>query len=625
MTASPAPTPFAVLNEKQMAQLSTERRLLDMLQEALVRFDAAPGDLDILRQAVNSLSELFMLVIVGEFNSGKSSFINALLGAKVMPEGVTPTTSQINILRYGPEPSERILEGDIIERTYPADFLRQISVVDTPGTNAIIRRHEQISESFIPRSDLVLFVTSADRPFTESERGFLEKISSWGKKIVVILNKIDLLETPEELQKVIVFIRENFMRLLDLAPEIFPISARTAFRVKMARKQGGATPVENEQGDTVPASALVSPTSPLGVTIPLDGQGQADLAQLWEKSGFGKLETFIFDTLDEESRVKLKLLNPLGVAERLGTQYQEVIGNRLKLLDEDEKTIATIRQQLEAYRAEMTDEFHARLSRVENILTDMERRADEWFEQNIRLTRVRDLIRTEKLSREFEHDVIADTGERIERAVQDLIDWMVDRDLRMWQDIQDYLTRRRQLESQEGIIGQVGGSFDYNRRELLQTVGGAARQVVESYDRQAEADQLALSVREAVTQTALTGVGAVGLGTAIAILVGTAAADVSGILLGGALAGLGLFIIPARRNKARNEFRRSTEDLRDRLHQALTSQFNTEIERSVNRIRDSIAPYTRWVRAESDKLKTMHETFGDLLEEMHALRNKIQG
>lgn len=616
--SSKAPTtPLSILTEKQIGWLHTERRLLEMMREALVRFDASEGDLEMLRQAVASLNDLFLLVVVGEFNSGKSSFINALLGVKVMPEGVTPTTSQIHILRHGPSETERILENEVIERTFPADFLHQISVVDTPGTNAIIRKHEQISENFVPRSDLVLFITSADRPFTESERNFLDKVQSWGKKIIVILNKIDLLENPDELDKVLQFISENFQALLDFKPDIFPVSARSAYRIKTTvREMNNGQPATDTQGNLVF-------TSPAG-----DEQASSKVEELrtnWQKSGFGDLEKYIFSTLDQESRIRLKLLNPLGVAERVGMQYRDMVQNRLHLLDEDEKTIATIEAQLDAYADEMRDQYNARVSRIENIIHEMDRRADEWFDANVRLARIWDLVKSEKLSGEFERNVVADTPDRIERSVQDMIDWIVDRDLRMWQDIQDYLARRRQAEAAETMIGQVGGSFDYNRRELLQSVGGAARRVVESYDKQAEADELARSMREAVTQTALTGVGAVGLGTAIAVLVGTAAADISGILLGGALAGLGLFIIPARRNKARAEFHQTTTHLRERLRSALNDQFNTEIQRSQSRIQDSIAPYTRWVKLEGDKLAAMRDSFNSLLEDLRELRRKIEG
>ena len=171
----------------------------DALRDALERFgaDVAPGDARTLDDTIAHLDELFLLVIAGEFNSGKSSFINALLGEKVLAEGVTPTTDRITLLRYGDEPAEQPLEEFLLERDFPADVLQRLTIVDTPGTNAIIRRHEELTRDFVPRSDLVLFVTSADRPFTESERAFLATIQEWGKKIVIVLNKVDLLEQHE--------------------------------------------------------------------------------------------------------------------------------------------------------------------------------------------------------------------------------------------------------------------------------------------------------------------------------------------------------------------------------------------------------------------------------------------
>src|SRR5579859_3080184 len=183
----------SVLSERQVELRSKERGLLSSLSDLLTSFGATTEDAGILRQALTDLDEMFLLVVVGEFNAGKSAFINALLGERVLEEGVTPTTSVINLLRYGERASSEVKEEFLLERRYPSPFLREISIVDTPGTNAIIRRHEEITNRFAPRSDLVLFVTSAERPFTESERAFLERLRAWGKKIVIVLNKVDLL------------------------------------------------------------------------------------------------------------------------------------------------------------------------------------------------------------------------------------------------------------------------------------------------------------------------------------------------------------------------------------------------------------------------------------------------
>src|SRR5690606_41513091 len=97
-----------------------------------------------------------------------------------MPEGVTPTTDRITVVTYGERASETEDGPAIVRRTYPAELLRDIALVDTPGTNAIILRHQELTERFSPRSDLLLFVTSADRPFTQSETEALEPIGSPG-------------------------------------------------------------------------------------------------------------------------------------------------------------------------------------------------------------------------------------------------------------------------------------------------------------------------------------------------------------------------------------------------------------------------------------------------------------
>ncbi len=181
--------PMRVLGPREAALLDAERSVLAEVRETLAAGDADSHGLAAVRQATADLDDLFLLVVVGEFNAGKSTLLNVLLGGPYLEEGVTPTTAEVTIVRYGEQGQGRHLPGGAVERTLPAPLLRELSIVDTPGTNAIIRRHEELTREFIPRSDLVLFVTSADRPFAESERAFLDQIRTWGKKIVVILNK----------------------------------------------------------------------------------------------------------------------------------------------------------------------------------------------------------------------------------------------------------------------------------------------------------------------------------------------------------------------------------------------------------------------------------------------------
>ena len=257
-----------VLSADLQDQLAKGRQLLAELRDALTRFGANAADQTALATSIRQLDDFFLLVVVGEFNAGKSAFVNALVGEQVLQEGVTPTTAAIHLLKYGDQVGQEAGDDGVRLITAPADLLRDVHIVDTPGTNAVMREHERLTTDFVPRADLVLFVTSADRPFTETERAFLETIRGWGKKIVVVINKVDIFERPADVEEVVGFVRASAARLLGLTPEIFPVSARLALRAKRG----------------APAS--------------------------WAASGFEPLESFIAGTLHESTPVPAQAGEP---------------------------------------------------------------------------------------------------------------------------------------------------------------------------------------------------------------------------------------------------------------------------------------------------------------------------
>jgi small GTP-binding protein len=565
------------LSDREQDLRAREQELLGRLAAALEGFgaDVQPADLQRFKEATEQLAGLFLLVIAGEFNSGKSSFINALLGERVLPEGVTPTTDRINLLRHGPEITERPLEAYLLERTHPAELLRELNVVDTPGTNAVIRRHEELTRDFIPRADLVLFVTSADRPFSESEREFLERIREWGKKILFIVNKIDILAGPAEQAEVIAYVRDNAAALLGDAPQVFPVSARQAAQ---ARSQGAA--------------------------------------ELWEQSGFDAVEEYLLRTLDQEERIRLKLLNPLNVGLRLSTRYKEAAFERLKLLSQDLEALQSIDAQLALFHQEMLRDFEPRLSRLELLLNEMEGRGQRFFEETVRLSRIRSLLDSEGIKRAFEREVVGDTPQQLEAEVGRLIDWIVERNLKVWQDVSQFVDRRRLSLHQEGMLGEVPTTFSYNRQALLESVGRVSREVVGGYDREREARTIADEVQGAFATTALAEAGAIGLGTLVVTVVTGAAADVTGILLATALAVGGFYVLPRKRRQAQREFRRRVEQLRSQLRDGLTRQVHHEVTQSTDRVNEAVAPYRRFVHSQQQRL---NEARGELVATEDAL------
>jgi small GTP-binding protein len=578
-----------VLQEQQRELFRQERQIVSELQACLFGFEGADAYAATLQQVMDTLDEMFLLVVVGEFNAGKSACINALLHENVLEEGVVVTTSQIIIMRHG-EKSEQIQrERALLELHYPADFLQDISIVDTPGTNAIKREHERLTEEFIPRSDLILFITSVDRPFTESERAFMERIRTWGKKVIIVLNKIDILQTAEGLVEIESFVRENCRHLLGFQPEIFPVSALQA---QQARNAIGHRAVE-----------------------------------LWESSRFGPFEDYLFRTLDEKERIRLKLLSPLGVMQHLLAEAQRSVGQRADLLAEDARTVSTIDEQLHLYAQDMEQNFTHRLSEIENIVLEMRERGDRFFDNTIRLGRIFDLLQAQRIREEFEREVTGDSAVHIDEAVQGLIDWLVEHEHRLWQDVMEYLDRRNQVSARRDseMVGSVSRQFDYNRRTLLQSVARTATNVVQTYDRQAEAQELSTDLRTAVAQTALAGAGGIGLGAVIVAVAGAAAAaDITGIIAGVTLVSLGLYILPSRRNRAKRNFNDKMQELRTRLHNAMNEQFHKELNNSLNRVRDAIAPYTRFVRAEQQKTSEMQARLARLNNDVMKLRETIE-
>jgi small GTP-binding protein len=305
-----------MLSEQQAKCLREEKEALAGIRLSLAELDVPREASDTLQQAILQLDELFLLVIVGEFNAGKSALINALLGAKILPEGVTPTTSRVTLIKWGEQVGEQVVDQSFAVFTHPLPLLRELNIVDTPGTNAVLRQHERLTVEFVPRSDLVLFVTSADRPMTESERQFLERIRAWGKKVILTLNKIDILQDQAAQNEVRDFVLQHAVKELGFTPEFFPVSARLA------------------------QAAQAEPDPDLR-------------RQLRQASRLDALADYIHITLDDAARLRLKFASPLGVAGHIVEQTQSTLSGQSIDLKEDKETSRSLALMIRNYAASL--------------------------------------------------------------------------------------------------------------------------------------------------------------------------------------------------------------------------------------------------------------------------------
>jgi small GTP-binding protein len=576
----------SMLTDEQARFLREEKETLSEIRLALTEIEAPREALTTLQDAILQLDELFLLVVVGEFNAGKSALINALLGQRILPEGATPTTSRVTLVKWGELAAEQVMDENFSVYTYPLPLLKELNIVDTPGTNAVIRYHERLTDEFVPRSDLVLFTTSADHPLTESERQFLERILAWGKKVVFALNKADIIEGESALQEVRAFVLKHATKVLGDIPEFFPVSARLAQRA-------------------------------LAETNPEQRQ------HLRAASGLEALEQYITSTLDDTTRLQLKFNNPLGVAENIIVQTAKTTQAQTEDLKEDLKTTASLDSTIADYERDLQNELGPRLAEVENILHRLEQRGLDFFDTTLRLTNIQELIRGDKVRAEFEKKVLIDVPGQIEDQVQRLIDWLVQKDLQEWQRVMTYVQRRRALHTEQ-IVGEGIEPREARRRELIDSMGRTVQQIVDTYDRDQESSELAAHVEMAVAQTALLEVGAVGLGALVTAAVLSSSLDVTGILAAGTLAILGFFVIPYKRKQAKDNFKVKMANLRTNLLDTLTTQFTRETQSAVARLKEGVTPYIRYVHAERDRIDRTETTLAKLQQRLSAIRARSQ-
>jgi small GTP-binding protein len=576
------PFPFPrILDPGHQILLDEERRLLGDLRVLLVRLGAPEEDQKAFARAIAQLDELFLLVVVGEFNSGKSALINALLGRRIVEEGVTPTTSRIGLLKFGAEAGRALVGGVYEEVTLPIEILRDLSIVDTPGTNAVLRDHEALTREFVPRADLVLFVSSADRPFTESERAFLEAVRAWGKKIVVAINKVDFLARREEVQTVVAFVRDGFEALLDFRPEVFPVSARQALLAKRG-------------GDRVELRA----------------------------SGFTDLEAFLRRTLDEAGRLRLKLLNPLGVGRRVLAQAEKAVQERLALLQEDLGLLEQTEGQLALHREDMARGLRLRLTDVEKLLQDFERRGERFVEQALRVGRVFDLMRGQRVQAEFQRDVVADLPRAVEQRVEETADWLAAGELKQWQGIAQRLEGRQAVHG-DRMTGRMPALLEYERPGLLKEVRPEVQQILEGYDRDRWAAQLGRTLRWAAVGTVLLPVAGVALALAVLAFADTAQTKWVALPAAGMLAAFGLVLLPTHRWGARAALTSQVAALSESFLPTLTRRFDRELDHGRERVLEGMGPYRRFVRSEADRLRGQAGDIAALKGPLETLKARI--
>ena len=198
-------------------------------------------------------AERFHLVVLGEFNHGKSTFVNALLGSEILPTGITPTTASINHVVWAQNPTAKVMlltgesqfldtaqikdwvtvaggradEVAFVEVGYPSDLLKNnVVLVDTPGVNDLNEQRAEVTYGYVPRADAVLFLLDAGQALKDSEQEFLRSrvLENARDRLIFVLGKMDMLSADEK-TAVTDYVKQNLAKMMP-DPVVFPLSAR---------------------------------------------------------------------------------------------------------------------------------------------------------------------------------------------------------------------------------------------------------------------------------------------------------------------------------------------------------------------------------------------------------------
>lgn len=430
--------PTNVVEGMLAALRESEVRLLNDLAATLAEMgEASQEDRKRLIEVAQDLNDLFFLVVViGEFNAGKSSFINALLGDDLLPTGITPTTEVIELIQYGDGVNRKpvLYEDNLRKWTHPNTGAPGVAIVDTPGTGSVFQKHEKTAKDFLHRSDLVIFVISAKRAFAETERIYLEMAKNYGKKVILVVNQIDLLE-PSEQNQVRRFIEQQVKQLLDIQPLLFMISAR---------------------------QALLSKTDPSAPT------GGVDAVRAHLKGVF-----------NEAPPAKQKLLAQLDMAEHIVRHYLDVVKSKVDLITADTAKVREIQTELQQQSVGLDAQLKGARAEVDKVFEGLRQRGISFIDANLSIRKVGRSVNRQKLQDEFQEVVVGRALRDIHDASTGYINAVIDHSRLYWRGVIDRLNQLRDLLEQE-LSGLDAGVYA-EQRESLQEAINIAETELKSY------------------------------------------------------------------------------------------------------------------------------------------------
>ena len=584
--------------------------LIHDLLPALRKIDALDeAHIDQVRDAMFHTDHPYLMALVGPFNTGKSSIINALMGSEtLLKTGVTPTTDSIQILRWG-EAAERMESGREVDTVfYPSPLLRKVSLVDTPGLESVFRSHERMTRRFLHRADAVLLVMIATQAMTASSLETMQMFKDYGKKVIIVVNQCDLLNERERAE-VKAFIGGQSQSKLGLQPDIWMISAKQGLRA-------------------------------------YDGGARDE--QTWRASGMDQIESHIHQQLGDAARLRQKLQTPLQIVQNVHSRALQAVKRNQSALSHYQGIGENIEGQLAAQRREqeqtahelnqeLAAQFQVIAARSQMALQDifrLSRGLRSFFGglvQFIGLARIFGRMRgTSHVEKAFAAHEVFEPCQEIGRLVDKLGPRLEGQDM---QDI-DHLVKYGRGEAaklppdlQQKIIGDIQAPVSYARQHT-QELGGLLAPIEQSI-KTLELQRLEERFRNSLLYLASWQLIILVLLVAFARFSPLMEDDILRLLMMIVLpltAILGLLMLPMRGRMLHAQFANRLDILSRQCQDTVAAAAAKQIDYGIQLRKDTIAPLTRLIEAQTliyneqlEKLRASEQAMTSIESDLNAL------
>ena len=541
-----------------------------------------PPSLDAIHGLLSDIREPLLFVVVGEVKSGKSSLLNALFGQEFAKVDVLPATDKIYIFRYGSEEKQVEVSSRITERYLPIDFLRNFNVVDTPGTNTRVAEHQTITEQFVPRADLVLFVFSVVNPWSQSAWDLLKFVQKkWLKNVVFVLQQADLRESTE-IDVIRRHLADTAMQKLGFAPPIFSVSAR---------------------------KALLAQTTGL------------DKERLWEQSRFAELRDQVNRIVAESSARMFKLRSACQTARLMLDDVTNEVRAAIDIISRDEARLRRVNHFLQARKEQTQRQVSGLVRGVERACRNCAAEGEKLLAQRLSFWRTWQMIWSRKRwQRDFQMQIEMKLRQNVEPQLEQAVQ-MLETDLRgLWPQLHDMLETllEKELRSQ---VPKTIPDFARQRRELLQAVHLA---LVERVSGKSVEERLVQLVSETSARLRLpAGVAAAGgIVALIAAMASAAVADVTGLVAAGAVVASAMVAL-TQRKKMLHAYDKEMETRCCDLTKAIEDQLKRAVDIFYNDVATAFHPLEAFCIAQRREIEPALDRAEELRHNLDALGARL--